>query len=133
MPHRKSTPTEIPARRIGRSALQPIDGVDEATWIDVIQKMDEVYSQLVSDEVALEDGHALRISAGDEPALALETQGKRPPDRVVVAKSALVASKLALRQEGRLGEFSRGRVVPATVRRIESLCALAPISTPYRT
>ncbi|HEY9192961.1 MAG TPA: ATP-binding protein, partial [Methyloversatilis sp.] len=31
-----------------------IDGVDEATWLDVIQRMDEVYSQLVSDEIALE-------------------------------------------------------------------------------
>jgi two-component system sensor histidine kinase HupT/HoxJ len=29
-------------------------GVDEATWLDVIQRMDEVYSQLVSDEIALE-------------------------------------------------------------------------------
>ena len=31
-----------------------MDGVDEATWLDVIQRMDEVYSQLVSDEIALE-------------------------------------------------------------------------------
>lgn len=31
-----------------------IEGVDEATWMDVIQRMDEVYSQLVSDEIALE-------------------------------------------------------------------------------
>lgn len=31
-----------------------IEGVDEATWLDVIQRMDEVYSQLVSDEIALE-------------------------------------------------------------------------------
>jgi two-component system sensor histidine kinase HupT/HoxJ len=29
-------------------------GVDESTWLDVIQKMDEVYTQLVADEVALE-------------------------------------------------------------------------------
>jgi two-component system, NtrC family, sensor histidine kinase HupT/HoxJ len=33
----------------------PIEGVDEATWVDVIQKMDEVYSQLVRDEIALEE------------------------------------------------------------------------------
>ncbi|WP_442975029.1 hypothetical protein, partial [Salmonella enterica] len=31
-----------------------IEGVDEATWMDVIQKMDEVYSQLVLDEIELE-------------------------------------------------------------------------------
>lgn len=33
----------------------PLDGIDEGTWMDVIQKMDEVYSQLVQDEVALEE------------------------------------------------------------------------------
>lgn len=32
----------------------PMEGVDEATWLDVIQKMDEVYSQLIHDEVELE-------------------------------------------------------------------------------
>jgi two-component system sensor histidine kinase HupT/HoxJ len=31
-----------------------IDGVDESTWLDVIHKMDEVYSQLVHDEIQLE-------------------------------------------------------------------------------
>jgi two-component system sensor histidine kinase HupT/HoxJ len=31
-----------------------IEGMDEANWLDVIQKMDEVYSQLVADEIALE-------------------------------------------------------------------------------
>jgi two-component system sensor histidine kinase HupT/HoxJ len=29
--------------------------VDESTWLDVIHKMDEVYTQLVADEVALEE------------------------------------------------------------------------------
>ncbi len=33
-------------------------GVDESTWLDVIQKMDEVYTQLVADEVALEAKNA---------------------------------------------------------------------------
>ncbi|NMM11777.1 MAG: PAS domain-containing protein [Polaromonas sp.] len=33
----------------------PMDGVDESTWIDVIQKMDEVYSQLIHDEIELEN------------------------------------------------------------------------------
>ena len=32
----------------------PMDGVDESTWMDVIQKMDEVYSQLILDEIELE-------------------------------------------------------------------------------
>jgi two-component system sensor histidine kinase HupT/HoxJ len=34
--------------------MDQVAGVAEATWIDVIQKMDEVYSQLVSEEIALE-------------------------------------------------------------------------------
>ncbi|MDP4300297.1 sensor histidine kinase [Leptothrix discophora] len=34
------------------------EGIDESTWLDVIQKMDEVYSQLVADEVALEEKNA---------------------------------------------------------------------------
>lgn len=32
----------------------PMDGVDESIWMDVIQKMDEVYSQLIHDEIELE-------------------------------------------------------------------------------
>jgi two-component system, NtrC family, sensor histidine kinase HupT/HoxJ len=32
----------------------PMEGVDESTWLDVIQKMDEVYTRLIDDEVALE-------------------------------------------------------------------------------
>ncbi len=35
-----------------------LDGVDEATWMDVIHKMDEVYSQLVTDEMELEEKNA---------------------------------------------------------------------------
>jgi two-component system sensor histidine kinase HupT/HoxJ len=35
-----------------------LEGVDEATWLDVIQKMDEVYSKLVSDEIELEEKNA---------------------------------------------------------------------------
>jgi two-component system, NtrC family, sensor histidine kinase HupT/HoxJ len=35
-----------------------LQGVDDATWLDVIHKMDEVYSQLVADEVALEEKNA---------------------------------------------------------------------------
>jgi PAS domain S-box-containing protein len=33
-------------------------GVDDDTWLDVIQKMDDVYSQLLRDEVALEEKNA---------------------------------------------------------------------------
>jgi two-component system sensor histidine kinase HupT/HoxJ len=32
--------------------------VDESAWLDVIHKMDEVYSQLIADEVALEEKNA---------------------------------------------------------------------------
>ncbi|HJV63457.1 MAG TPA: ATP-binding protein [Albitalea sp.] len=35
-----------------------LQGVDESTWLDVIHKMDEVYTQLVADEVALEEKNA---------------------------------------------------------------------------
>ncbi len=34
------------------------EGVDESAWMDVIHKMDEVYSQLIADEVALEEKNA---------------------------------------------------------------------------
>jgi two-component system sensor histidine kinase HupT/HoxJ len=36
----------------------PYDGLDEGAWLDVIQKMDEVYSRLLADEVALEQKNA---------------------------------------------------------------------------
>jgi len=39
------------------AAARP-DGIDESAWLDVIHKMDEVYSQLVADEVALEEKNA---------------------------------------------------------------------------
>lgn len=35
-----------------------LEGVDESTWLDVIQRMDEVYSKLIEDEVALEQKNA---------------------------------------------------------------------------
>ncbi len=38
--------------------LGELEGVDEATWLDVIHKMDEVYSKLVSDEIELEEKNA---------------------------------------------------------------------------
>ncbi|MGV8891846.1 MAG: sensor histidine kinase [Burkholderiaceae bacterium] len=40
------------------SAALPMEGIDEATWMDVIHKMDEVYSQLVKDEIVLEEKNA---------------------------------------------------------------------------
>ncbi|BEG78275.1 sensor histidine kinase [Achromobacter xylosoxidans] len=36
----------------------PMEGVDESTWVDVIQKMDEVYTRLIDDEVELEKKNA---------------------------------------------------------------------------
>ena len=33
-------------------------GFEDSAWVDVIQKMDEVYQQLVRDEVALEEKNA---------------------------------------------------------------------------
>ncbi|WP_415840484.1 sensor histidine kinase, partial [Roseateles saccharophilus] len=36
----------------------PPQGMDDAAWVDVIQKMDEVYSQLVTDEIELEKKNA---------------------------------------------------------------------------
>jgi two-component system, NtrC family, sensor histidine kinase HupT/HoxJ len=59
--------TEPPRRAVGligsHEPLLPaggsgLDGVDEQTWLDVIHKMDEVYSQLVHDEIALEEKNA---------------------------------------------------------------------------
>ncbi len=46
---------KLPSRSL--EGLMPhigIEGVDESTWFDVIRKMDEVYSQLVHDEIQLE-------------------------------------------------------------------------------
>jgi two-component system sensor histidine kinase HupT/HoxJ len=37
---------------------QRLEGVDESTWLDVIHKMEEVYQQLLADEVALEEKNA---------------------------------------------------------------------------
>ncbi|WP_085317478.1 PAS domain-containing sensor histidine kinase [Derxia lacustris] len=36
----------------------PAEGLDEAAWVDVIHKMDEVYSRLIEDEIALEQKNA---------------------------------------------------------------------------
>jgi len=54
----KPLPANTPAPRPqGLERLMPngpMEGVDESTWMDVIQKMDEVYSQLIHDEIELE-------------------------------------------------------------------------------
>jgi len=50
-------PVKPPGRGLGFEGLVPrggVEGVDESTWLDVIHKMDEVYSQLVHDEIQLE-------------------------------------------------------------------------------
>jgi two-component system, NtrC family, sensor histidine kinase HupT/HoxJ len=51
-----TTPTSPASRPPGLPVLPAteLEGVDESTWLDVIHKMDEVYSQLVADEIALE-------------------------------------------------------------------------------
>ncbi len=43
---KRRSPSPLPAL--------PMEGVDESTWMDVIQKMDEVYTRLIDDEVELE-------------------------------------------------------------------------------
>jgi two-component system sensor histidine kinase HupT/HoxJ len=51
----------MPDRREPAALPRPpadLNGVDETTWLDVIHKMDEVYTQLVEDEVALEAKNA---------------------------------------------------------------------------
>ena len=52
----------IDAVEYSKSALDSnrpaLDGMDEGAWLDVIQKMDEVYSRLLTDEVALEQKNA---------------------------------------------------------------------------
>jgi two-component system sensor histidine kinase HupT/HoxJ len=47
--------SERPVKPPRVAPSSPLEGVDEAAWLDVIHKMDEVYSQLVADEVALEE------------------------------------------------------------------------------
>ena len=58
----QSTNSDLPINRTpGRDGLMargPMDGVDESTWMDVIQKMDQVYSQLIDDEIELEKKNA---------------------------------------------------------------------------
>lgn len=50
----------MPPRRPPSDAQPPMppQGMDDAAWVDVIQKMDEVYSQLVHDEIELEKKNA---------------------------------------------------------------------------
>jgi len=60
-PARPLPPTLPPALAAGASAgtrPEAPGGVDESAWLDVIHKMDEVYSQLVADEIALEAKNA---------------------------------------------------------------------------
>ncbi|OYV02048.1 MAG: PAS domain-containing sensor histidine kinase [Burkholderiales bacterium PBB5] len=63
-----------------------LEGVDEGTWLDVIHKMDEVYSQLVRDEIALEEKNAALersqqfifslLSAMSDVLVACDAQGQ---------------------------------------------------------
>lgn len=49
---------ELPRPPDLMSVPRPLDGLDDGAWLDVIQKMDEVYSRLLADEVALEQKNA---------------------------------------------------------------------------
>lgn len=63
-----------------------VEGMDEGAWLDVIQKMDEVYTQLVADEVALEEKNtqleqsqrfiASLLSSMSDVLLACDAQGR---------------------------------------------------------
>jgi two-component system sensor histidine kinase HupT/HoxJ len=53
MTRRKAPEQPVPA--MPPKAALPMEGIDESTWMDVIQKMDEVYSQLVHDETVLQE------------------------------------------------------------------------------
>lgn len=82
-----------------------VEGVDDAAWLDVIQKMDEVYTQLVADEVALEEKNAQLeqsqrfivslLSSMSDVLLACDAQG-----RIEDVNASLCA--LVGRDEGRL-------------------------------
>lgn len=58
MTPRRPAPPASPLDEAQRNQLGQMEGVSEDTWLDVIQKMDEVYSQLVKDEIALEEKNA---------------------------------------------------------------------------
>lgn len=63
-----------------------VEGLDEDAWLDVIHKMDEVYTQLVADEVALEEKNAQLeqsqrfivslLSSMSDVLLACDAQGR---------------------------------------------------------
>jgi len=53
----------LPARSVPEPASSlerfgALEGVDESAWLDVIQKMEQVYTQLIDDEVKLEQKNA---------------------------------------------------------------------------
>ncbi|RQM44289.1 PAS domain-containing sensor histidine kinase [Paraburkholderia bannensis] len=59
-PKRQNMPGEDALSRAVASGDAPlgIEGLDDAAWLEVIHKMDEVYAQLVEDEIALEEKNA---------------------------------------------------------------------------
>jgi len=52
------SPTPRPRPDLPADPATRPEGLDESAWVDVIHKMDEVYSQLIADEVALEEKNA---------------------------------------------------------------------------
>ncbi|MFO1328919.1 MAG: ATP-binding protein [Rubrivivax sp.] len=83
-PRRASGPI-VPHESLPHAAAGP-EGVSEETWLDVIRKMDEVYSQLVTDEIALEEKNAelersqqfifSLLSAMSDVLIACDEQGR---------------------------------------------------------
>jgi len=57
-PEAAAPPRHLPALHPGHLPATRIEGVDESTWLDVIHKMEEVYQQLLADEVTLEEKNA---------------------------------------------------------------------------
>jgi len=72
MPH-SSRPSLPPPPELGDTP----EGFDDSAWLDVIHKMDEVYQQLVRDEVALEE----KNTELEQPAVGHERRaaGLRQP------------------------------------------------------
>ncbi len=82
---RRASGPIVPPESLPHGAAGP-EGVGEETWLDVIRKMDEVYSQLVTDEIALEEKNAelersqqfifSLLSAMSDVLIACDDQGR---------------------------------------------------------
>ena len=57
MPADLPTPPHARHEELRAAQFCPIEGLDESVWIEVIRKMDEVYSDLLQYQVALEENN----------------------------------------------------------------------------